>query len=426
MDKRVIKAVIAAHQQAIGRVQLVERPIGFEEEANYVLVGIRRAGKSYQMFQDIQHRIKSGKVVLEDCLYINFEDERIASIEANELGMILDCYAEMYDNRKPQIYLDEIQNIIGWEKFARRLADAKYRVLITGSNASMLSRDIATTLGGRYIVREVFPFSFHEFLTYHQVDPKDNWEYLPDKRLQVIKLFDSYFHNGGFAETFPLANKREWLNSLYRKILLGDIIARYDIRNANAIRLLARKLAESVMQPSTQARLLNIIKASSTGISRNTLADYLTYMNDVYLTFSISNYTDSLAERSSICKRYYYDNGLLANFLIDAETKLLENVVAIDLLRRYGSGESDGLFYYNKGVEVDFYIPDKRMALQVSYSIDDPLTREREVKALSRLAEVFSLDKVAIVTRDEEDTLIENGLRIEVVPVWKWLLRESD
>jgi predicted AAA+ superfamily ATPase len=145
MDKRVVKAVIAAHQQAIGRVRLVERPVVFEEQANYVLVGIRRAGKSYQMFQEIQHRIKSGKIVLEDCLYINFEDERIASIEANELGMILDCYAEMYDNRKPQIYLDEIQNIIGWEKFARRLADAKYRVLITGSNANMLSRDIATT-----------------------------------------------------------------------------------------------------------------------------------------------------------------------------------------------------------------------------------------------------------------------------------------
>ena len=120
MEKRIIKAIIAERQQEINEIQLVERPIFFEEQANYVLVGIRRAGKSYQMYQDIQNRIKSGKAVIEDFLYINFEDERIASIEASELGLLLECYAEMYDNPKPLIYLDEIQNIEGWEKFARR------------------------------------------------------------------------------------------------------------------------------------------------------------------------------------------------------------------------------------------------------------------------------------------------------------------
>lgn len=422
MEKRIIKAIISERQHEISMIQLVERPIYFEEQANYVLVGIRRAGKSYQMYQDIQNLVRSGKATLEDCLYINFEDERISSIDASELGLLLECYAEMYDNRKPLIYLDEIQNIEGWEKFARRLADSKYRVFITGSNARMLSRDIATTLGGRYIIREVFPFSFAEYLTFHQIHLKTNWEFDPVQRLAIIKSFNTYFHFGGFAETFPLTDKREWINSLYQKILLGDIIARNEIRNSAAIRLLAKKLAESVMQPTTQTRLLHIVKSSGSNISRNTLADYLNYMNDVYLTFNIPNFTDSVAERMSSCKRYFYDNGLLSNFLINAETKLLENIVAINLIEHYGK-EEDKVFFYNKGVEVDFYIPDEEMALQVSYSVDDSITREREVRALYQMSQVFSIKNAFIITWDEESTISQDGLDIEVIPVWKWLLR---
>lgn len=424
MEKRIIKAIIAERQKEISEIELIKRPIYFEEQANYVLVGIRRAGKSYQMYQDIQNLIESGKAKIEDCLYINFEDERISSIQASELGLLLECYTEMYDNTRPLIYLDEIQNVDGWEKFARRLADSKYRVFITGSNAKMLSRDIATTLGGRYIVREVFPFSFKEFLVYHKIDLKKNWEYTPDQRLQVVKLFDTYFHFGGFAETFLLKDKREWINSLYQKILLGDIIARNEIRNGNAIRLLAKKLAESVMQPTTQTRLLNIIKTSGSNIGRNTLADYLTYMNDVYLTFNVPNFTDSEAERFSCCKRYYYDNGLLNNFLFDAETKLLENIVAISLIEQYRKAEDYGVFFYNKNIEIDFYIPNEQIAIQVSYSIDDPVTREREVKALRKISEVFPVKKAFIITRDEEQSISESNLTIDVIPVWKWLLME--
>lgn len=426
MEKRIIKAIIAERQKEISELKLVERPISFEENMNYVLVGIRRAGKSYQMYQNIQNSIKSGKATIEDCLYINFEDERISSIQASELGLLLECYAEMYDNRKPLIYLDEIQNIEGWEKFARRLADSKYRVFITGSNARMLSRDITTTLGGRYIIREIFPFSFAEYLTYLGIELMKNWEYNPDRRLQVIKAFDIYFHFGGFAETFLLSDKREWINSLYQKIILGDIIARNEIRNGNAIRLLARKLSESVMQPTTQVRLLHIVKSSGSNISRNTLADYLIYMDDAYLTFSIPNFTDSVAERTSSRKRYYYDNGLLNNFLFNGEAKLLENLVAITLIKRYRKEEEDGVFFYNKGVEVDFYMPHEAMAVQVSFSIDDPMTREREVRALRKIAHVFPLKQALIITRDEEQTLYEDGLEIEVIPIWKWLLQKYE
>ena len=354
MKKEIIKLLIAEKQQEIERIELQQRAIEFDDNASYVIVGIRRAGKSYQMFQDIKRKIEAGKIKIEDCLYINFEDERVADMQASDLGLLLECYAEMYDNPRPLIYLDEIQNIEGWEKFARRIADSKYRVIITGSNARMLSHDIATTLGGRYIVREVFPFSFAEYLTWNDVAIDKNWEYNPDTRTKVAKLMETYLHFGGFAECFGMVNKREWVNSLYQKILLGDIVARNNIRNGNAIRLLAKKLAECVMQPTTQTRLLHIVKSSGNAVGRNTIADFLGYMNDAYLTFDIANYIDSLAERASNCKRYYFDNALLNNFLVEAEPQLLENIVAIDLVKRYRESESDGVYFYNKGIEVDF------------------------------------------------------------------------
>lgn len=306
--------------------------------------------------------------------------------------------------------------------FLHCIQSIKYRVMVTGSNAKMLSSEISTTLGGRYIIREVFPFSFPEYLKWNKTLLAKNWEYDSEIRLDVVKSFDTYFHFGGFAETFPLVNKREWINSLYLKILVGDIIVRNKIRNGNAIRLLARKLAESVMQPTTQTRLLNIIKSSGNSVGRNTVAEYLEYMNEAYLTFNVSNYVDSLSDRATNCKRYYFDNGLLNNFLYEGEPRLLENIVAIDLIRRYRNGEDDGVFFYNRGVEVDFFVPDVSLAVQVSYTIEDVMTREREVRALVKLAQTFDVKNAVIITRDEETTIVQEGLLIAVIPVWKWLL----
>ena len=417
MEKEVIKRVIAEKQAEIAAIELIKRPLDLESTANYVFIGLRRAGKTYLMYQYIHDLIRSGQKSIGDILYINFEDERIGSIKAEELGLLLDAYKEMFDS-KPLIFLDEIQNITGWEKFARRLADSKYRVFVTGSNAKMLSKDIYTTLGARYIALEVFPFSFKEYLTYHGVVLEKNWEYT-DSRPQVIKLFHNYFYWGGFAESFTLNDKRNWHNSLYQKILLGDIILRNDIRNENAIRVLVKKLAESVMQPSSLSRINNIVNATGTTISRNTLVEYLQFLTDAYLVFGISNFSDKLSDKETFKKRYFFDNGLLNNFLFDAETKLLENIVAIDLKKRYG----DDLFFYNKNVEVDFFIPKERRAIQVSYTISDETTRLREIKALVKLSKVYNLDKLEVITFNEEATLQENGATIQVIPVWKYLLR---
>lgn len=417
MEKRVIKSLIIEKQNEILNIELIERPLQLEEAANYVFVGLRRAGKSYLLYQHIQNLIKTKQASIEDILYINFEDERISSVKVEELNLFIESYNEMFDG-KPIIYLDEIQNVDGWEKFARRLADSKYRVFITGSNAKMLSKEMHTTLGGRFIAKEVFPFSFREYLTFNQITLDRNWEY-GNIRPQVVKLFHDYFYFGGFAESFPLKDKRSWLNSIYQKILLGDVISRNDIRNENAIKVLVKKLAESVMQPSSLTRIKNIIDSTGTTISRNTLVDYLQLLEDAYLVFGISNYSDKLSDKETFRKRYFFDNGLLNNFLFDPETKLLENIVAIKLKQQYG----DDLFFYNKNIEVDFFIPSEHRAIQVSYSIADDLTKQREIKALIKLSEVYATEKMEIITWDEESTIQENEKTIEIIPVWKWLLK---
>ena len=424
MDKKVIKAIIGEKQQEIKEVKLLQRGEIFDSQSRYVLTGIRRAGKSYTLYQDMLNKMSSGMAKVEDFLYIHFEDERIASIEASELGLILDAYWEMYDQKHPYIYLDEIQNITGWEKFARRLAESKHHVMITGSNAKMLSKEITTTLGGSYIPRDIYPFSFEEYLQYYNVKLDKNWEFNPEQRLTVIRHFNEYFYHGGFAESFEQKNKREWLTSLYQKILLGDIVERNKIRNPRVLRLLARKLAESVMQPTTLKRLENIIKSTGDSISQTVLKDYLGYMEDAYLVFSIPNLTSPLTEQQTIMKRYFADNGILNNFFINGETKLLENTVAIQLNKLYHNTKDETrLFYYNKSVEVDFCIPEIELAIQVSYSIEDIEAYDREVGGLIKFLKAYKQYRGIIITWDTERQITEDGITIEVVPVWKWFLK---
>jgi len=416
MNKEIIKRIIAEKQAEIADIKLIKRNIVLEPNANYVFIGLRRAGKSYMLYQHIQTLIETKKAKIQDILYINFEDERIGAIKAAELGVILDAYQEMF-NEKPLVFLDEIQNIDGWEKFARRLADSKYRVFVTGSNAKMLSKDIYTTLGGRFLEKDIFPFSFAEYLNFNNLTLEKNWEY-GKKRAQVIRYLQDYFYFGGFPEAFAMQDKRGYLNSLYQKILLGDIIARNEIRNEAAIRILVKKLAESVMQPSSLARIKNIINTSGTTISRNTLVDYLNFLTEAYLIFSISNFSDKLSERETFKKRYFSDNGLLNLFIFSPETALLENIVAITLKKLF----ADNLYFYRQNIEVDFYIPSAKWAVQAAYSIVDTDTFKRETSALLKLNAHQQLNRLTIVTFNEEQTLEIEGINIEVVPIWKFLL----
>jgi predicted AAA+ superfamily ATPase len=205
--------------------------------------------------------------------------------------------------------------------------------------------------------------------------------------------------------------------------VLGDIVERNKVRNSRALRLLVRKLADSVMQPTTLKRLEHIIKSTGDSISLSVLKDYLGYMEDAYLTFSVPNLISPITEQQTIVKRYFTDNGILNNFLVNGETKLLENIVAVHLNKHYHNTEDElRLFYYNKGVEVDFCIPEEGLAIQVSYNIDDMVTYEREVGGLMKFLKAFKQYRGLLITWDTERQIIEDGITIDVVPVWKWLL----
>ena len=415
MEKEVIKQIILRQQELISRIKLLPRKLSIEKNGNYVFVGIRRAGKTYMLYQYIQRLLHEGHSK-QEILFINFEDERIIDIKKDELHLIVECYKEMFAC-EPIIFLDEIQNIEGWERFARRLADEKRRVFITGSNARMLSREIASTLGGRYLIKEVYPFNFMEYLQYHQITLEAHWQLAP-VRADVVRLFEDYFYNGGLPESFGYTDKRAWLTSLYQKILYSDIVIRNSIRNEQSLGLLVRKLADSVLQPMSIKRLQNILQGDGSRISRETVSSYLGYLHDAYLTFSLSNFTDSIPQREGTKKTYFYDNGILNLFLYQPETKLLENMVAIRLYKQYG----ESLYYYNKNIEVDFVVPDARLAIQTSYSLRDEQTRNREISALVSLSRFMKTDTALIITKDQEETIEQDGISIKVIPVWKWLI----
>ena len=417
MDKKIIKSIIARQQELVCNVDFIERPLTIEPTVNYVLVGLRRAGKTYMLYQTIRHLLNEGHKK-EEILFVNFEDERINDIRKDELQDILDAYGELYDT-KPIVFLDEIQNIEGWEHFARRLADEKYKVFVTGSNAHMLSREIASTLGGRYQIREIFPFSFMEYLSWHGVMMDKTWEY-GSTRQTVRRLFEEYFFYGGISEVFPLKDKRSWLTTLYQKVLYSDVVMRNRIRNDRVLNLLVKKLADSVMQPTSVKRLQDILTGVGQKVTRETVNSFLQYLHDAYLTFSLSNYSDGIKEREGNKKHYFYDNGILNLFLFQPESKLLENIVALSLVRKYGEDE---VFYYRRNVEVDFVVPRKSLAIQVAYDLDLSSTKSRETGSLVSLFK--HMDKISnplIITMDTEETIDTDDLRIEVMPVWKWLI----
>ena len=420
MDKNVIKHIILWQQDFVGKVRLQDRKIFFDENANYVLVGMRRAGKSYMLYQHIRELIAKGHSK-DEILFVNFEDERIADITKEELHLIIECYRELFDH-EPIIFLDEIQNVEGWEHFARRLADEKYRVFITGSNAHMLSREISSTLGGRYLTKEIFPFSFGEYLEFHGIQLSQHWSLSP-VRTDVVRLFSDYFYYGGLSEMFSLQDKQTWLQSLYQKILYSDIVIRKGVRNEQSLRMLVKKLADSVMQPTAVKRLQNILQGTGTKITRETISSYLDYMHESYLTFGVSSFTDGLSERETVRKHYFYDNGILNLFLFQPEPKLMENMVAIHLYKKYG----EDLFYYNKNVEVDFCVPKDGLLVQVCYRMVDDQTRTRELGALQKVAKFLKAQRCMVVTYDQEETVSVNGLEkdIEIIPVYKFLLEDK-
>lgn len=421
IEKETIKEILLENRKEIENQQVVHRNIEKEDFANYVLIGVRRAGKSFMLYQQIQDNLKKG-ITWDSMLYINFEDERLIGMTAQELNLILEVHG-MMSAQRPILFLDEIQNIEGWDKFARRLADNKYRVYITGSNAKMLSSDVATTLGGRYITKHILPYSFSEYLSANNIPYDDMNIATTSGRADVQRYFAEYFRFGGFPEGAQLASKRDYLNSVYQKIYIGDIATRNKIDNLFSLRILFRKMAESVKQPTSFTRLSNIIASTGAKLGKATIINYIEYSKDAFLIYPIKNIADNLTNRETNPKYYFVDNGIISILALDIDTSLLENMVAMELIRRYGIDER--VFFYNRNIEVDFYIPDAALAIQVSYNphkTDE--TWQRESSALIKFTKVLDCQRLLILSYDTEETVEVNGKTIEVMPVWKWLIQD--
>ena len=417
MTKDLIKLLISEYQSYVSGVELIPRDVEFVDGLNYVFVGLRHAGKSYLMFQRIAQLIEQGHKK-EEILYFNFEDDRIDSLEVKDLDLIKTCYEEMYDSR-PIFFLDEIQLVDRWEKFARRLADQKYQVYITGSNAKMLSSEIATTLGGRYMIYEVYPYSLKEYLKASGIDILEkNAMFVFGK--QIVKLTNTYFQHGGLPETVGMKETRSWMSNLFSKIFFGDLVARYRIRNDYALRGMIRKMAESVKQPLSYNRIASIVSSTGKKLSTDAAIDYIGYMTDTWLILPYENLYGKLQDKESNRKYYFTDNGLLHLFLVDANTSLLENIVAVTLRRKYGDGS---YFWNSKNAEVDFVVPEEKLAVQVSYSMTDANTSKREIDGLIKLHSIQPISRMIVVTMEEENLIEKDGFHIELVPLWKWLLK---
>ncbi len=416
MTKDLVKLLIAEYQAYVTQVDLVPRDVELLDGQNYVFVGLRHAGKSYLMFQQIARLLAQGHK-REEILYFNFEDDRIDSLNVQDLDLIKTCYEEMFDQR-PIFFLDEIQLVDRWEKFARRLADQKYQVYITGSNAKMLSSEIATTLGGRYMIHEVYPYSLTEYLNANGVDSRaKNALYTSQK--DIVRLSNSYFQHGGLPETVGMKEPRTWMSNLFSKIFFGDLVARYKIRNDFALRVMIRKMAESVKQPLSYTRIASIVSSTGKKLSTDAVIDYVGYMTESWLILPYENLFGKLQDKESNRKYYFTDNGLLHLFLVDADTSLLENLVAVTLRRKFGNGS---YFWNSKNAEVDFVVPEENLAIQVSYSLVDADTEKRETDGLVKLSSFQDIKRMMVVTKDEEDVIEKEGYRIEVLPLWKWLL----
>ena len=416
MNRDILKQIIIDQKEMYLDNPLISRDYDLEENVNYCFVGIRRTGKSYMMYQQI-HNLMNDGISSSQIVYVNFEDERLLEIGVDDLNTILEIGIEFSGSKgKPYLFLDEIQNVDGWEKFVRRVADMKYRINITGSNSKMLSKEIASTLGGRFMIVNVFPYSFKEYLSANHIENVRLDQIGTKKRADIVSQYEQYVTYGAFPELVDIKNKRPFLNNIYQTVYLQDIITRNKITNDFAVRLILKKIAESVTKALSFNRLTNIVKSAGISIGKQTVINYVGYMLDSYLIFSLQNY----ASKKTSPKYYFMDTGLLGLMLLDCKTAQLENLVAVELIRRYGF---ENVYFFENNIEVDFYVPSENLAIQVSMQVlEDVDTLERETRAFVKLNDFIPNTKCLLITNSEETTLKCDDIEIDMIPAWKWLL----
>lgn len=396
------------------------------------LIGMRRTGKSWRLFQAMNVLLAAGEPKT-SLLYINFDDERLLPLSVSDLHQIPETFFRLWPQNKSRrchFFFDEIQNIDGWEVFVRRLLDTEnVQITLTGSSAKLLSREIATSLRGRSLTTEIFPFSFSEALR-HQGEEHALGPAIGGKRRAVLaNRLRAYLESGGFPEVQGLAahHRIAVLQEYVDVVILRDVVERHGIGNITPLRYLIRYLLGTPACAFSVNRFYNDLKSQGIAIGKNSLHDYLAYLEDAYLVQGIS--IDARSERQRQVnprKMYPVDTGLAQAFRhgMDLDRgRLLETLVFLDLRRR---GMDIAYFRSEQGYEVDFLArthDGEPMLIQVCESLADVATRQRELRALEAAMQERGIRRGIIVTLDEEEQLPVSGGTVDVIPAWRWLLR---
>jgi len=431
INKDIIKQVIRQFQTS-NLPDMIPRNLTIPVESRKIisLVGARRCGKTYLLLDTIKKLTQQG-IPIENILYLNFEDERL-SLEVHELDLIMQAWRELHNgslSNKYFFFFDEIQNINGWEKFVRRLYDTEsLNIFITGSNSALLATEIATSLRGRTLTFEVFPFGFDEYLRFKSIDAD---YYVPNNRAVIINEFKNFLNYGAFPETIDREQfqQSEILRSYYYVMLYKDLIERYQISSISVVKSFIEKLADNLTKGFSINKIYNILRSSGLTMDKNLLYDLIVYVENIYLAFNIQRHDNSLASRKrSDKKAYFIDNGLagiITHQFSQNLGKLLENSVFIFLRKQLGSIYENNIFYYKDKNECDFVVFDREKpiyCIQVSYDISEAETRTREIKGLLAALEHFHLNQGYIVTAEQEEELIVDNKTIFIKPAYKLMI----
>ena len=400
---------------------LIHRPeeelINLNSKLAQVVIGVRRSGKSTLCFNALR---KAGV----HYAYANFDDERLEELETEDLDNVLQTLYKIY-GKFDYLFLDEIQNVDGWPLFVNRLLRQRIHIIITGSNAKLLSTELATHLTGRHHKIELFPFSFKDWCSIKEVD----YTRLTTKNKGLLsKAYEEYFHQGGFPELISgEENPKEYIGTLIDNIISQDIKKRYKIRNIDALKRLAHHILNETPTLIVKDTLQNIIGIKS----ERTLGNYLMYLNQTYLISTISKYSSKSRERARNEKSYAIDVAFMDKrenaFSGENLGWRLETIVYLELLQRKAGTENDIYYYQGRSAEADFVVYDGNKTLavyQVSYDISNGKTRKREIKGCIAGAKATKCDNIFLITDHESEVIEEDGYTIQVIPVWEWLTRE--
>lgn len=376
-----------------------------------VISGIRRCGKS-----TLLHQLRNENN--EKDYYINFDDERLLQFTANDFRVLHELFIEMYGEQHT-FYFDEIQNIPEWERFVRRLYDSGKKVYLTGSNATLLSRELGTRLTGRHIPFQLYPFSFEEYLRFSGFKFQENDVYKTKSRAILSRYFEEYLFNGGFPQYLKNKNP-DYLRSLFENILYRDVMVRNKLTNEKELLELVYFLASNASKLSSNNSL-----TGSTGIkSSTTVKNYIEFLSNTYMLFQISKFDYSVKKQIQNPKKtYFIDNALASKLGFSFSTnkgRFLENLVFIELLRR-----KEEVFYHSVKHECDFLIRDGANisgAIQVCHNFSNAETKSREMQGLLEAMQIHNLSSGLILTNDHEETIVAEGKTIMVKMAWKWLL----